>query len=133
MTPNKQTTDIFRDTVAQAELKDCPPGVSVLDWITDQGERKGDRIRTVSKAVRAKIASYEASQAAREAKAFSKTATAAVRALPPTPATPATPRSLHAQYRAIMQNSPAAAGKFWAKNADQIKAEISPSNLKPTN
>lgn len=124
MKPNEKTTDLFRDAVAQAEISDCPPGVSVLDWITDQGEKAGQRVRTVSKAVRAKIAAHEASQAAREAKAVSKTATAAVQALPPTPI------SLHQQYRSLMKQSPSAAGKFWNANEAAIKAEVTPSNLK---
>ena len=120
---NKQTTDIFKNAMAQAEIEDKPTGVSLLDWITDKGEREGNRTRTVSKAIRAKIAAHEASQAAKKAREFSKTATAAVRSLPPTPA------SLHAQYRRIMQTSPAAAGKFWNDHADAIKAEISPSTF----
>ena len=124
MKPKEQATDLFRDAVAQAEISECPDGVSVLDWITDKGERAGHRIRTVSKAVRAKIAAHEASQAALEAKAVSKTATAAVRLLPPTPA------SLHQQYRAIMKTSPSAAGRFWLANESAIKAEVAPSTLK---
>ena len=55
MKPKEKTTDIFRDAVAQAEIADKPTGVSILDWITDKGEREGNRVRTVSKAVRAKI------------------------------------------------------------------------------
>ena len=121
---NKQAKDIFRDAMAQAEIADKPPGVSILDWITDQGEREGNRIRTVSKAVRAKIAAHESSQAAKTAKAFSVAATAEVRALPPAPA------SLHQQYRNLMKTCPSAAGKFWLANETAIKAELAPSSFK---
>ena len=127
MKPKEQTTDLFRDAVAQAEIAEKPNGVSLLDWITDKGERDGDRIRTVSKAVRAKIASHEASQLAKTAKAVSVAAIEDVRALPPTPA------SLHQQYRAIMKTSPSAAGKFWIANESAIKAELSPSSFKKSN
>ena len=113
--------------MAQAEIADKPTGVSILDWITDKGERDGGRTRTVAAAVRSKIAAHEAQASARNAKAVSVAAVAEVRALPPTP------KSLHATYRRLMKKSPSAAGKFWAKNADQIKAELAPPTFKNSN
>lgn len=124
MKPNE--TDHFK-AAASADLSDKPPGVSILDWITDKGERDSNRKRTVSAAIRAKIALHEAKASAKTAKAVSTQATAAVRALPPAPI------SLHQQYRNLMRQSPAAAGKFWAKNADQIKAELAPPTFKNSN
>lgn len=110
--------------MAAAELCDKPPEVSLLNWITDKGERDGNRVRTVSKAIRAKIQSHEAAHAARTAKAVSTKANAAVQALPPTPA------SMHQKYRNLMKKSPSAAGKFWNDNADAIKAELAPPTFK---
>lgn len=121
---NKKPNDIFRDAMAQAEIADKPTGVSILDWITDKGERDGGRTRTVAAAVRSKIAAHEAQASARNAKAVSVAAIAEVRALPPTP------KSMHQQYRAIMKTSPAEAGRFWIANEAAIKAEVAPSTLK---
>lgn len=123
MKPKKKPNDIFRDAVASAELCDKPPSVSILDWITDKGEREGNRARTVSRAVRARIAAHEAAQVARTAKAASKTATAAVRALPPTPI------SMHQQYRNLQKTNPTAAMRYWDKNEAAIKNELAPSTF----
>ena len=111
MKTTKQT-DIFKDTMASAELCDKPPGVSVLNWVTDRGERAGNRQRTVSAAVRARIAAHEAAQVARTAKAISTKATAAVRALP------AAPANLLDRYNAMPRGSAKAA--FLSEHGDQL-------------
>ena len=111
MKTTKQT-DIFRDTMASAELCDKPPSVSLLNWITDKAERDGKRTRTVAAAVRARIAAHEAAHAARTAKAVSTKATAAVRALP------AAPANLLDRYNAMPRGSAKAA--FLSEHGDQL-------------
>lgn len=78
--PDNLPPDGWKRIVNETSVEDCPPGVRLLDYLTDKYEREENcRVRTVSAAIRAKIEAFEASKQAKAARHNSANMTASLR------------------------------------------------------
>ena len=110
-------TQDWKNIIASVDIADKPPGVRVLDWLTDRYEREENRRpRTVSAAIRAKIEAHELAQAAKAAKQRAQAITAVATA-------PAAPAPAHPHLAALDKLTGDAATLYFRQHRSAIIAE----------